>query len=391
MSGITKEIVLIITGAIFLLVGIIGTGINISGVSIPAISFGLRFLSGLIGLILISIGVKDKEKKSEDGNCDERESTSQKKQLENDSKEIPSVLDFSGAWEGKAYDLEHKEEHLEALHKDKVTINIKQSGNDIKAEGHLSTDNRIFNFEMLGTVHGEYITFSYDLISNPVIGYGVMFIHFYPIGKAEGYYLGRRIADDGIVWGKIELERPDPKVHHHPSSQRTSAENTSLRLIKAAEGGNTNATKPEDINLNLITAARNGDDGDIKRLLDKGANIDTRDKDDETPLIWAAKYGQSSSVKLLIKNGVDVNYKKRTSGSNALMIAVAHCQKKAVEELLSSNKVDVNARNGKRPRGEAVLNIAQRKRNEAQNKGNVEQSRKYAEIANLLKQHGATE
>ena len=69
-------------------------------------------------------------------------------------------------------------------------------------------------------------------------------------------------------------------------------------------------TKEED---QLWDAARDGKDGEIRRLIDAGTHVDCAHprRSDTTPLMTAARYAQLSSVKLLIRYGADVNRKSR--------------------------------------------------------------------------------
>ncbi len=57
----------------------------------------------------------------------------------------------------------------------------------------------------------------------------------------------------------------------------------------------------------LFEAAKNGDAGGVKALLDKGANVNAKERDDMTPLMAAAINGRVDVVKLMIGRGADVN------------------------------------------------------------------------------------
>ena len=64
----------------------------------------------------------------------------------------------------------------------------------------------------------------------------------------------------------------------------------------------------------LWEAARDGKDGEIKRLIDAGTHVDcvtNPDRNGTTPLMTAARYAKLSSVKLLVRHGADVNMKSR--------------------------------------------------------------------------------
>ncbi len=51
----------------------------------------------------------------------------------------------------------------------------------------------------------------------------------------------------------------------------------------------------QDINSELIEAAKNGDTVSIKALLEAGADVNTTDVNDRTALIWAAQKGHTET------------------------------------------------------------------------------------------------
>ena len=69
-------------------------------------------------------------------------------------------------------------------------------------------------------------------------------------------------------------------------------------------------TKEED---KLWGAARDGQDGEIERLIRAGTNVNCANpnRSDTTPLMTAARYAKLSSVKLLLRYGADPNMKSR--------------------------------------------------------------------------------
>jgi thioredoxin-like negative regulator of GroEL len=97
-----------------------------------------------------------------------------------------------------------------------------------------------------------------------------------------------------------------------------------------------------DINSDLIEAAKNGDTAQVKALLDKGADVNARDKDGLTALMWAAAGGRTDIVKALLDKGADVNA-KTSYGYTALMWAAAGGHTDIVKALLDKG-ADVNAK-----------------------------------------------
>ncbi|HXD33859.1 MAG TPA: ankyrin repeat domain-containing protein [Pyrinomonadaceae bacterium] len=85
-------------------------------------------------------------------------------------------------------------------------------------------------------------------------------------------------------------------------------------------------------NLDLIDAARAGDNKAVQSLLDKGAYVNSRDSDGRTPLTEATWEGHAETVKLLLEKGADPNLKKN-DGLAPLVIAVGKGNKE-IEELL---------------------------------------------------------
>ena len=68
-------------------------------------------------------------------------------------------------------------------------------------------------------------------------------------------------------------------------------------------------------------AATHGDVESARRLLQSGADIDSRDRYGQTALMQAAHHGHEALVELLIENGADLNVTAKY-GLSALMLAV---------------------------------------------------------------------
>lgn len=84
---------------------------------------------------------------------------------------------------------------------------------------------------------------------------------------------------------------------------------------------------------NLIEVARIGDYLEVDRYLNKGADVNCRDKDGLTPLIWTAIQGHEEVARLLLERGGDVEAKNR-NGDTALMWASLMGHRGVVELLL---------------------------------------------------------
>ena len=67
------------------------------------------------------------------------------------------------------------------------------------------------------------------------------------------------------------------------------------------------ATPTQSPNPPLFDAVKKGDIEAVRKHLDAGADVNTKDEDGYTLLTVAAAYGSKEIVELLIFNGVDVN------------------------------------------------------------------------------------
>ncbi len=110
-----------------------------------------------------------------------------------------------------------------------------------------------------------------------------------------------------------------------------------------------------DLNSDLIIEAGFGEVDTVRILLNRGADVNTKDNYGFTPLIFAAKYGHTTTVKLLLTRGADVNVKSKLLGYTALMNAAAFGDIEMVKALLERG-ADVNARNNE---GVTALTFAQ--------------------------------
>jgi len=68
-------------------------------------------------------------------------------------------------------------------------------------------------------------------------------------------------------------------------------------------------TLAADTNDELFAAVRKGDAATVKKLLDKGADVNAKGPYDQTPVFFAADRGYIEIVKMLIDKGADLNRK----------------------------------------------------------------------------------
>lgn len=71
----------------------------------------------------------------------------------------------------------------------------------------------------------------------------------------------------------------------------------------------------------LLAAAKKGKNAQVRALLDRGANLEAKDRDGRTPLMLAAQYGRVETVRLLLAKGAQPGARDRR-GWNAYMLAL---------------------------------------------------------------------
>jgi ankyrin repeat protein len=142
-------------------------------------------------------------------------------------------------------------------------------------------------------------------------------------------------------------------------------------LVMMATSGSVASDGPDQA---LIEAAAKMDLGQVRNLLDKGANVNARSEQGWTALMKACASGDVDVVKLLLDKGADVNAKDY---EGTALIKASSFGRLDVVRLLLKRGADVNATDRE---GRTALT-------EACKEGDKE---KESEIGNLLKAHGAT-
>ena len=126
----------------------------------------------------------------------------------------------------------------------------------------------------------------------------------------------------------------------------------------------------ENSDWKLMGAAQNNFPGEVKRLIDQGADVNATDEDGNTALMYASAEGHTVIVSMLIEAGADVNAKD-IDGLTALMLASGEGHTETVSTLIKAG-ADVNA---KTKEGWTALMAAA--------------DEGHPEIVKLLKKHGA--
>ncbi|HUU17636.1 MAG TPA: ankyrin repeat domain-containing protein [Sedimentisphaerales bacterium] len=87
--------------------------------------------------------------------------------------------------------------------------------------------------------------------------------------------------------------------------------------------------------ISLHTAARQGLQEDLKKLIEKGADVNAKDSSGRTPLHYAASEGYKEIIELLLENGADVNIRVKYYNLTAAEIAMNNNHNKVVELLIA--------------------------------------------------------
>jgi ankyrin repeat protein len=90
----------------------------------------------------------------------------------------------------------------------------------------------------------------------------------------------------------------------------------------------------DDLSDDLLAATRKGDLGQVKALLDKGADVNSKSPYGSTPLFFACDRGNLEVAKLLIERGADVNVEDTFYHANALSWAAQKNHYEIVKLLL---------------------------------------------------------
>jgi ankyrin repeat protein len=94
----------------------------------------------------------------------------------------------------------------------------------------------------------------------------------------------------------------------------------------------------------LLEAAKGGDLEDVKELIQRGVNIDSKDKDGLTPLHHAVASDNLELLRLLIAGGADVNVRENNSWNTPLLINAVLGEHWEALKVLLEKGADLNAK-----------------------------------------------
>jgi ankyrin repeat protein len=131
--------------------------------------------------------------------------------------------------------------------------------------------------------------------------------------------------------------RQERRIRKNESSLlKTAAKGHEAVMKLLLEKGAELETKDDDRGRTpLLLAAENGHEAVVKLLLEKGAELETKDDDrGQTPLSLAAKNGHKAVVKLLLEKGVELETKDDDLGQTPLLLAAENGHEAVVKLLL---------------------------------------------------------
>jgi WD40 repeat protein len=103
----------------------------------------------------------------------------------------------------------------------------------------------------------------------------------------------------------------------------------------------------------LLLAASEGDESNLRLLLECGTDVHVRNEDRQTPLLLAVRGGHKDMVRLLLDHGADIEVSDKDNYT-ALLLAVKHGHKEVVR-LLLKREAEIEAAD---ERGQTALMIA---------------------------------
>ena len=162
-------------------------------------------------------------------------------------------------------------------------------------------------------------------------------------GRTPLWYAGREGYTE-----IVELLRKHGAKEDSPASKESPKPTKSLH--EAAAGGD----KVGWSALHLATAQ--GLEDIVKLLIDRGGDINAKNKTGETPLHIASELGRKALVELFLAKGADIDA-RRNDGVAPLHLAAWH-GRMSIEELLIAKGADVNA---KLDNGRTLLHFAAQK------------------------------
>lgn len=150
----------------------------------------------------------------------------------------------------------------------------------------------------------------------------------------------------------------------------------------------------QDLNEQLLAAARKGDPALARTLIEKGADVNAKTRYGATPLSYACDRGNVELVKLLIEKGASVDVKDTFYGATPIIWAAQKGHAEIVKVLLEKGAkgreeaMSIAISDGSLPVAKAVLDSGPAPQESLNNWLTTAQRNKQPEIADLLQKAG---
>ncbi len=142
-----------------------------------------------------------------------------------------------------------------------------------------------------------------------------------------------------LVLPVIAMEMPEKEL----AQKELHNNSTQLAIIQESPKSRLKTEDGEDLNEQLLQAVGRGTVKEVRKLLARGADVNTRNSCKDTPLYIAIKRDNPEIIKLLLEQpDIKVNLKGGYSNTTPLVEAVYNNKQEIVKLLLAKQDIDVN-------------------------------------------------
>ena len=170
--------------------------------------------------------------------------------------------------------------------------------------------------------------------------------------QMTGLHLAAYFGVDEAVQFLISSDSPDPEDSYGRTPLSWAAGNGHTAVVKQLldKGAELETKDTEYGQTPLSWAAESGQEAVVKQLLDKGAELETKSNSGWTPLSWAAGNGQEAVVKQLLDKGAELETKDTEYGRTPLSWAAENGQEAVVKQLLDKGaELETKSNSGRTP------------------------------------------
>ncbi len=135
--------------------------------------------------------------------------------------------------------------------------------------------------------------------------------------------------------------------HHHPAGQKDGSGVTVKTRVIIALAFPLFTSCTQEVDFQLVTAARAGKAARVRTLLDSGADANAMNLGGWTALAYSAAQGHSETVDALLDAGADVDRSNRDAGKGLTPLTyAARGGHRVTAQILLEAGADVNAQRG---------------------------------------------